>query len=426
MKTSAPFRHRLFLLGSLACSPTLWASGIYLDSQNGAGTGNAYAGAAASATDASTVFFNPAGMTRLPAGHHSALALSGVSIDSRYEDRGSTPLAPQVPVGSRHSEIHRAALVPAGYYAGSLTPDIYVGMGISPLYANEGSWPGFFAGRYQGSDTKVHVIDYNPSVAVKINDSLSLGAGLNYLDIDAELSRAIPVMVGGEYAGDGELTVKGSDSGWGYNLGLLWQLTPAARLGFSYRGATPLTIEGQAIRSTSATQKVILPGEAEIDVPEMLSLALAYQWHSWEFLEDISWANWSSVPGIYVEHRDSGFELFSEELNFRDAWRVGSGANYRYSDALKLRVGLAYDQSVVPDPKSRTVRFPDNNRKWLGLGVQYALDQANTLEAGYAHVFVSDTRIERQTEYATPTSQVLQGDISTSGNLLSMQWNHRW
>lgn len=417
---------RLLALICLGSSPSLWASGIFLDFQNGAGTGNAFAGAAASADDASTVFFNPAGMTRLPEGQHTALALTGVSIDSKFQDRGTTSLSSQVPVGDSSSEIHRAALVPAGFYTGSILPDLYWGMGISPLYANEGSWPGRFAGRYQGSDTKIHVIDYNPSLAYRITDSLSIGAGLNYLDIDAELSRAIPVSVGGEYVGDGELTIKGHDAGWGYNLGLLWQITPTARLGLSYRETTPLEIEGDTVRSTSTTQKVVIPGEAELDVPEMISLALAYQWGQWEFLEDITWSNWSVTPGIYVQSRDTNFELFREELDFRDAWRIGTGANYRYSEQIKWRIGLAYDQSVVQDPQSRTVRFPDNNRKWLGMGINYQLDKKTSVDAGYAHVFVSDTRIDRQTEYATQTPQVLRGDISTSGNVFSLQWNQHW
>lgn len=426
MKKSLSFSRRLLVLGCLTGSTCTWASGIFLDFQNGAGTGNAFAGAAASAEDASTVFFNPAGMTRLADGHHTALALSGVSIDSKYKDRGTTPLAPGVPVGASTSEIHRAAVVPAAYYVGTLMQDLQWGLGISPLYANEGSWPGLFAGRYQGSDSEIHAINYNPSLAYRINDEFSVGFGLNYLDIDAELSRAIPVTVNGEYVGDGELTVKGKDSGWGYNLGALWQISPAARLGLSYRATTPLEIEGETIRSTSASQNIVIPGETKLDVPEMISLALAFQWGQWEFLEDISWSNWSVVPGLYVESRDSNFELFSEELDFRDAWRLGTGANYRYSEQIKLRVGLAYDQSVVRNPQTRTVRFPDNNRKWLAFGANFRLDEKTTIDAGYAHVFVSDTRIDRQTEYATPTSQVLHGDISTSGNVLSLQWNQQW
>lgn len=426
MKNTIAFPLRLLVLGCLSGSSSLWASGIFLDFQNGAGTGNAFAGAAASAEDASTVFFNPAGMTRLKPGHHTALALSGVSIDSKYEDRGTTPLSPSIPVGDRSAEIHRTAVVPAAYYVGTVMPDLQVGFGISPLYANEGSWPGGFAGRYQGSDSKIHVIDYNPSLAYRINDAISIGLGLNYLDIDAELSRAIPFTVNGDYAGDGELTVKGKDSGWGYNLGILWQVTADARVGLSYRETTPLEIEGETVRSTSADQRLVIPGEAKIDVPEMISLALAYEWGQWEFLEDISWSNWSVTPGIYVQSRDTNFELFREELDFRDAWRFGTGANYRYDDKTKLRLGFAYDQSVVRNPQSRTVRFPDNNRKWVGVGVNYQIAANTTIDAGYAHVFVSDTRINRQTEYDIQSSQVLRGDISSTGNVFSLQWNQQW
>lgn len=415
------------LLTGMTFNSLTHASGIYLDTQNGAGTGNVFAGAAAIAEDASTVFFNPAGMSRLGAGHHTSVAGSIVSIDSSYKDRGTTPLAPDVPVGASHSVIHRDAAVPSLFYAGEIGHGFHIGMGISPLFANEGSWPGRFAGRYQGSDTKVHVIDYNPSLSYRVNDTLSLGFGLNYLDIDASLSRATKgLFVDGTYMGDGQLTIEGKDKGWGYNAGALWQFSPAGRLGVSYRKTTSLEIEGNSIRATPGVQEIVLPGKAKIDVPQMFSVALAYQWNQWEFVDDITWSKWSVVPGIYVYERDTNFLLFSEQLNFRDGWRAGSGANYKYNDKLKLRLGIAYDRSVVPNPSSRTVRFPDNNRKWIGAGCQYQITANDTIDAGYAHVFVSDTNIDRRTEYDTPTSQEVHGDIHTQGDIFSLQWNHNW
>lgn len=412
-------------LGYVALSSAACASGIYLDVQNGVGTGNAFAGAAASAADASTVFFNPAGMSTLAPGQWISGAVSAVRIDSTFHDNGSTPLSPLAPLGADESHIHRPAVVPAVYYVTSLPHDLHLGMGISPLYGNKDSWPGDFVGRYQGSRTDLHAINYNPSLSLQFNEQWSFGVGIDYLDIDAELGRKVPITADGAYVTDGDLIVKGSDAAWGFNAGLLYLFNDTTTLGLSYRSGTTLDIEGDAIRSTSAQSRIVLPGEARIKVPEIVSLAVACQRGRWEWLGDLTWSGWSAVPGIFVTSRDTGFELFSETLNFRDGWRVGTGTNFQYSDTLTFRAGVAFDRSVVPDPGSRTVRFPDGNRKWLGLGASYAFTPATSVDAGVAHIFVSDTTIDRKTEYAVPTPQVLRGDISTDGNIVSLQVNHR-
>ena len=64
------------------------ASGFALQNQSGSANGNAFAGAAAAAEDASTIYFNPAGMTYLPKGH--TISLSGTVLDRsiKFCERG--------------------------------------------------------------------------------------------------------------------------------------------------------------------------------------------------------------------------------------------------------------------------------------------------------------------------------------------------
>ena len=54
------------VLALAAWSPRASASAFQLAEQNGSGLGNAYSGQAAVAEDASTIFWNPAGMTLIP------------------------------------------------------------------------------------------------------------------------------------------------------------------------------------------------------------------------------------------------------------------------------------------------------------------------------------------------------------------------
>src|SRR6185503_3276341 len=68
------------------------AAGFALIEQSGSGMGNAMAGQAAAAEDASTIFFNPAGMTLLP-DRQFAIAGHAIKPTAEFTDGGSTPPA---------------------------------------------------------------------------------------------------------------------------------------------------------------------------------------------------------------------------------------------------------------------------------------------------------------------------------------------
>jgi long-chain fatty acid transport protein len=88
------FRNDLMVLAiaaALGGAPaTASAAGFALIEQSGSGMGNAFAGAAATAEDASTVFFNPAGMSRLQ-GSQFAVAGHVIGVQSSFNGRGTAP-----------------------------------------------------------------------------------------------------------------------------------------------------------------------------------------------------------------------------------------------------------------------------------------------------------------------------------------------
>ncbi|MEE8338986.1 MAG: outer membrane protein transport protein, partial [Xanthomonadales bacterium] len=88
--------YRLLIIGSLLVGgiPSLaQASGFALIVNSASGQGNAYAGGAAQATDASTVFFNPAGMMRLD-GDSIAIAGHIILPDASFANDGTSSINP--------------------------------------------------------------------------------------------------------------------------------------------------------------------------------------------------------------------------------------------------------------------------------------------------------------------------------------------
>src|SRR5690606_37472748 len=112
-------------------------------------------------------------------------------------------------------------------------PSWYVGLGIGAPFGlmteyDDDNW----VGRYHSKKFSIESINVNPSIAYKVNDQLSIGAGVNWMHLDAEFSRAVPVAAFGALVpGDVDATVKMKGDGWGWNLGMTYQLTPETRLG---------------------------------------------------------------------------------------------------------------------------------------------------------------------------------------------------
>ena len=172
-------------------STTASAAGFALIELNASGMGNAYAGQAASAQDASTIFFNPAGMTQLP-GRQVVGAIHAISPQANFNNAGTTTLAPlQTRLGSNGGDAGGLAFVPNMYLSWQLTPRVFVGAGVNVPFGLKTDYSPEWMGRFHGITSEVRTINVNPSIAFKVSDALSLGFGINYQRVEATLTNAV-------------------------------------------------------------------------------------------------------------------------------------------------------------------------------------------------------------------------------------------
>ncbi|MBT9589452.1 MAG: outer membrane protein transport protein [Thiobacillus sp.] len=384
------------------------AAGFALIEQNASGLGNAYAGQAASAQDASTIFFNPAGMTLLP---DRQVVVAGHLIKPQAEFGGVVnPVIPGVNNGGNGGDAGGLAFVPNGYFAYRLTPDIHVGIGMNAPFGLKTEYDRTWAGSTHGIKSELKTINLNPSIAWKVSDSLSLGAGLSVQYAKATLTN--------QAGAPGLATVEGDDYGWGFNLGALWQLSDATRIGLAYRSEVDQKLEGNA--TFSAFPAANGPVAASVTLPDSASLSLLHKMNpQLEFLADITWTGWSDFDELRIV-RTNGALLGVTTENWSDSYRYSVGVNYRMNDKLTLRTGLAYDETPVSDTY-RTVRIPDESRTWLAFGAQYRLSNKTALDFGYAHLFVKDARIDK-----TESGVTLTGKYEASVDILSAQLTHNF
>src|SRR4051812_12011031 len=100
-------------LAMMAIAPQAGAAGFALYEQGVSGMGNAYAGAAAAAEDATTVWWNPAGMSRLASGKHFAVAGAYIVPSWKFSDKGSQAALAQTSLGGTGGDAGSGAFVPS-------------------------------------------------------------------------------------------------------------------------------------------------------------------------------------------------------------------------------------------------------------------------------------------------------------------------
>src|SRR4051812_6672545 len=157
------------------------ASGFALHEQGISGLGNAYAGAAAVAEDATTVWWNPAGMARLAPGKHFSLGGAYIAPSTEFENKGSVPAALSNPgLNGSGGDAGEAKLVPSFFFAMDLGPKWNIGLGVSVPFGLATKYDSNWIGRFQGVQSEVETVNINPAVSFKVSDAVSIGGGGSY------------------------------------------------------------------------------------------------------------------------------------------------------------------------------------------------------------------------------------------------------
>ncbi len=407
----------------LAVSGTAAASGFALIEQSGSGLGNAFAGGAASAEDASTIFFNPAGMSRLN-GKQLVVAGNMIKPSAKFSDTGSSPAtASGQPLGGNGGDAGSWALVPNAYFVMQTKPDVRFGLGINAPFGLKTDYEAGWAGRFQALKSEVKTININPAMSYQLNDMVSLGLGFDYQKIDAELTNN--VVLGAGVVGSAKVT--GNDSAWGYNLGTLIQVNPDTRLGVAYRSSINYKLSGNLL-VTSASGSVVQNPDvtADIKMPDSLSLSgFSKIDPNWDVMADFTWTGWSKFKELKVVNSSTGATASLTNENWKNTYRVSVGANHHYNEQWTARAGVAFDQAAVSDTY-RTARIPDNDRTWLSVGGQFKPNKESALDFGYAHLFVKDSTISNNNGSAgTPSTATvgnLVGTYKNSVDIFSVQY----
>jgi long-chain fatty acid transport protein len=400
------------------------ASGFALIEQNASGLGNAYAGQAAAAENASTIYFNPAGLTLVP-GRQVSGTLNVIRPDTEFTNNGGSrsPANAAAPAGgSNGGDAGGWNYVPNGYLSWQFSDRVWAGIGVTVPFGLKTNYDPTFIGRFQSQKSQVQALDINPTVAFKVNDWLSLGGGVSYQYTRLTLDRSF-------FAGATRAqTVSLHDGAAGWNIGAMLQPGKDTRVGLTYRSALHYDLTGAvaiaAIGSASAKASLSLPDSASLAVSHQLS-------ERWQLLGDVTWTRWSRIQNVplvltsALGASPAGTVSDTLDLQFKDTYRIGIGANYRWTDNFMFKLGVAYDKSPVPDAAHRTVFLPDSDRTWLSFGGKHQLTKAGTLDVGYARLIMNGGDAQRNKGVGVAGAQgIVSGSYKSHVDIVSVQYTH--
>lgn len=398
---------------SIAFCGSASAAGFQLIEQNASGIGNAYAGSAAVAENASTIFYNPAGMTQLQ-DREVSVGVAAINPSFKFTNANSIPTGNPTPLSGNGGDAGGMAFLPNAYMSWALSKDVYAGVGLGAPFGLKTEYDSTWLGATQAVKFDIKTYNINPSIAFRVNDQLSLGAGVSYMMMDAEYVRRTAA-----YAGNPLVTLKADNASWGWNIGALFKVSNDTKLGFSYRSGVKQKLDG----SLTITGVTSFAAKADLTLPDTAILSMVHKLNDqWELLADLSWTGWSSIPKVDIIRKSDGATVQTLDTAFNDSMRVAVGANYRLSEQTKLKFGVAYDQTPVPDANHRLVSLPDNDRLWLSTGAQWKTGKGGTFDFGAAYLFVRDARISNDQRAAG--RGLVDGTYSNSGWILGAQYSH--
>ena len=366
------------LVASLAAG-----AGFQLQERSARGLGRAYSGESAIADDASVIASNPAGMLYTPGETSISVGLTGIypdiDVTGLYTGAGGT-------VRTTGKDIADEAHIPFLFFSHQLTDDLGIGFGSYTTYGLATNYPGDFAGRAIADKSELKSINFNPAVAYRVLPTLSVGAGFNAVYADGVLNSTLPNSLP-------LLDLAGSDWGYGYNVGLMYEPREGTRLGLHYRSEVDLTLEGRVVSAAVG----IFNGPAILDVtlPDSLEFSIYHELNDrWAIHGDVTWTGWSDFQQIAPVVLGAPAQPPATIENWNDSWRFSLGTTYKASDRLTLRAGAAYDESPV-EPLFRTLSIPDNDRLWLSVGGSWHFNPCWSLDLGYTRVFAGRSSINQ-------------------------------
>ena len=428
----------LFLIALLmvAAPAATWAGGLYLYEIAPSEVRTASAGIAARAQDASTLFANPAGMTRLKQ-PEVLFGAQPLYMHLNFESDSNTSAHNQrQPDGSSADNGDASAWIPGGstFYVHPVTSQLSLGVGVFGYFGLALEYDDGWEGRYYAREAKLQGMSIMPAAAYRVNDWLSFGAGLNAMYAMFKTRVAVNNnLLGHGDVPDGELELKDNEWGFGFLVGMLVEPTQHTRFGLTYLSKTRLDLKSKADFSDLRPGLAAILGSRglldtdlsmRVNAPQAVMLSGYHEINDrWAVMGNVGWQDWSDFGNIEVGVSSTDTGTLTVDMHYKDTWHAALGVQYKASEPLLLSLGVAYDSSMMGDGQ-RSPSLPTGLAWRFGTGAQYKVKKNLDVSLAYELAWGGDLALDVN---RGPLAGRVSGDYTNSSlHFINLALNWRF
>jgi len=340
--------------------------------------------------DPSAAYFNPAGM---------------VWIEGLAVQLGGMVMLPDIeytaPDGSKTETQDDSFFLPNVYITGNIPKtDFWVGLSVNVPFGLATDWGANSFARFVSPDSELTMSNINPSVAYRINDNLSIAAGVDYYVSDLSNRQDSPL---GPVFGLDDTTISSMSldvdgGGWGWNTAMMYRISEKHSFGLSYRSKVDATLDGDLEIANLPAALGMGPGvsldtEVEFKYPAYLKAGYAFRPNDRLSVEfDVDWLDWSHFDEITIEVDSPGFADIVSTRNWEDSFIYAVGVEYDLNETWSLRAGYAFADTPVPD-ETFIPDIPRNDLSVVSAGAGYCGNNWR-VDAAYTAIISADRDVE--------------------------------
>ena len=350
-------------------------------------------------------WMNPAGMTGVKTATISA-SVGGFLPISRFD--ASVAEAG----GDEGGNAGVDGVLPSFYAVVPATDDLRFGFSmLSPFGAVNGSGVDYgneFVGRFGAIDVELASIAFGPSIAYRVIDGFSIGAGAVAQHAVFDQTIALNTQ---NLPGDGQVRLDGLD-GWSamFYGGLHYQFSPQTSVAVVYRSEQDIELSGDLVFSNLPVQLPNAKFDLEWKNPQTVQVGLQHAiTPTWILSMDVAWEDWSafSENRVSASFANGLAVVRTLDRNWKDVYAGGVAVTH-IRGANVLSAGLAYASSPVDDA-DRTIDLPFDEVFVVSLAASRNENENLTYGVGASVLIIGDAPVDQ-----TAQGVRFQGDFRTN------------
>ncbi|MHC4231216.1 MAG: OmpP1/FadL family transporter [Planctomycetota bacterium] len=360
------------------CAVSAHSGGLYLNEYGTPVMGNAGAGSVAEASDASTSFHNPAGMTLL--GQRQFMLSLGLGYSDVSFDTDSSRVG-----GGDGGNAGGWIPILGTFYAQPIKEDLWFGFSTFTLSGAALDYGSGWVGRNQCDEVTILTVTAMPTLAYRVNDWLSVGAG------PAIWYGSLDLKVGPVGNTNGEIEIDGDDVAYGYSVSTMIELSKSTRVGVFYLSETSFEFDGDLKTKGGPVGGLEFGSDTDLDLAQLIRGSVYHRLNDkWAVVGSLGWEDWSTMDNVNIS-TERGSRALSK--NWKDTYHYAAGLHYNLSDKWLLRTGISYDTSPV-DSDDRTADMPIDRQIRYAVGADYQWTESLTVGGSFVYADYGSAKID--------------------------------